>query len=529
MRGPLADHPALNLGTDEIVTGVWSFGNKALVGLASKSATATGEYQTAPYRKVAAAAELAEPNTTMKLVDLDADTVTDVTAAQGTVIAGRGTRIGSYVYGFAYSGTTDDSTNGGYVHRRSLLRWDGTTTAPTAVTNAPDSGQAVRGHYNRLFVLGGRDVPGALTAHEFNTLFFSDPGGPVNLLAADWQNDVSGLSNKIVVDVDNPDDFGVGLAKIGDNLAIFKRRSVHVLSGYSDTTFQLRTFTTDVGCVDARTIVEQGDGCYFLSEQGYHYFDGVQMTLVSEPILSELATVTQQTVGISGDDGGRAEATTLPNNYILLQVGAQSFTTGAVTEGKAYLYHMPTGRWSRFSSLATANEVPTALGRTNYLPFIIDGDRLIKAQYLTVPEAVDTTERGFDSVASGGTTGRIPALWRSALIRVGTPLYMAQLHRLLIDYTFQLDPGADNDSDGWYVSAALGNGNTVVAEYQVPTQGSPTTYLYRRRDVADAFGEATDFQLTVEWKAGDDVPALAKAVLYDCTVEWQISRQRRST
>lgn len=533
MRGPLASHTTLTIGSNVIVTGIWGFGNKALVGLATADATAVREPWTAPFRP-ATAAQLAEPVTTMKLIDFDALTVSDVSAAQGTVIGGKGVRIGAYVYGFAYSAGTDDdidpTAGSQFVHRRALLRWDGTTSAPTAVTDAVDSGQDVAVHYNRLFALGGRDVPGGGTAHNLNSLYFTDNGGPISGTAASWQDDVSGLTNQIVIDGDNPDDFGVGLAHMNDKLAIFKRRSTHLLTGYSSDTFALSVFSSDIGCVDARSIIEHDDGCYFLSAEGYMYFDGSVLENVSGPIQSELVTATDLTVGSHGTDGGKAFAQKLPNHYILLTLANQTFSTGALgTVQKSYLFHAPTRRWSRFTSNATANTIPVAAGRSAYTPFIIDGAKAVKTEYLTLPEAAATSTRGLDVVA--GTTRRIPSKWKSPIIRMATPFYMAQIHRILVDYTFRLHDGADSDQDAWYVSLQEGTGRDLVDDpYQLYAMADDSAYLYRRRNVYDDFYEVADCQLTVEWYTdGVSYPAVADARIYDCYLEYQITRQRRST
>lgn len=529
IRGPLVSHSTLAIGSNVQVTGIWNFGNKALVGLMAADATAVREPWVAPYKNASSAAPLAEPNTTMKLIDFDAMTVSNVTAAQGTTIMGRGERIGNSVYGFAYSGTTDDNTGtNGYVHQRSLLRWDGTTTAPTAVANAVDSGQDVKTHLNRLFALGGRDVPGGLSTHEFNTLYWTDPGGPVHSTAADWQDDVSGLTNKIVIDADNPNDFGVGLVKVGGTLAILKRRSLHVLSGYSSDTFTLRTFSSDIGCVDARTIVEHDDGCYFLSAEGYMYFDGSVLENVSKRISTELVSNVAQTVGTNGVDGGRAFASKLPNHYILLTIMNQTPSTGVIgSVAQSYLFHAPTRRWSRYHSLATANTIPVASGRTSEVPFLIDGTNAVRLDYLTNPDATSAANRGLDVVA--GTTRRIPAKWKSAMINFSTPLYMSQIHRILVDYTFRLNSGGDNANDAWYVSLYEGTGRELQAAYQLDAMGSATTYLYRRRHVQDNFFEVSDAQLVVEWYEDGSWPAVADGRIYDCFVEYKTSRQRRAT
>ncbi len=527
LRGPIADHNELVLGASEIIAGVWSRGQVSLVSLYEQDATAVREPWRAPLL-YSTAAQLAQPETTMKLVDFLAMSVTDVASTTPYIIGGRGVTIGGTTYGFAYSGSTTDTTSRGDIRRRSMLAWDGTTTAPTEVVDAPDSGLDLKVHYNRLFVLGGRDVPGSSTTHEFNTLYYSDTGGPISADANSWRAP-TGLTNKIVIDADDIDDYGVGLAKVGQDLAIFKRNSLHILTGYDADTFALSTYSNDVGCVDARSIVEHADGVCFMSDEGYMYFDGSSLENISASIRTELVSAVHNSVGDGWVDGGRCEAIKLPNHYTLVSTTIQETATGALDEGSAFLYHEPTGRWSRFSSDATNYTVPVGMGRNYETPFIFDGNNVVKIPYVTLPESADEADRGFDSVA--GVPARIPAKFKSKLLQLGTPQYMAQFHRLLTDYNFVLMDGADDEDYGWFITVLNGDGTSVQPQYQVPVMGDPTNYLYRRRHVQDSFGEASDVQVIVEWK--DDgtgtTPAISSAELYDCYVEYQITRQRRST
>jgi hypothetical protein len=541
MRGPLVNHTALDLGSNEIVAGAWYWNNKVLVGLVAASVSATGEPWTGHYRKVSAEANLALGETTMKLVDLDALTVSNVSAGvtQANIIGGRGARLGGHTYGIAYaSSAASVNENGGRLWLRKLLRWDGTTTAPTAYTNAPEGAQDIRTHLNRLFVLGGRSnhIGSSLTTIQANALYFSDnviPAAGLADAASSWQNDATGLLNIMIVDSDNANDFGVGLAKVGDNLVIFKRRSVHILYGYSSDTFQLRTVTSDIGCLDQRSIVEYEDGCYFLSDQGYMWFDGEQIVNTSENLRTSLAVAGAQTVGDAGVDGGRAVATKLANDYVLLSIQKQTFSTGAqVADSSRFcaLMHTPTGRWSKFSSDATANPTPVHVSRTLSQPYLIDGTRVQKCHLLTAPEQAAEADRGYDKVGGASpSTQEIPSKWWSALYQLSTPPYYSQLHRFMFDYGFVVDGAADGAHGGWYVQLVDGTGTVLHTEYQVPSAGDPTGYLFRRRDVADSFNEAGECQVRVEWRGTGTPLALVKAEIYGGTIEFSTARQRRSS
>lgn len=550
IRGPIVNHTELSLGTSLIPTGTWQFNNKILVGYMEQSASAKRDPWVAPYRKAAASGDLSLGNTTnMKLVDLDALTVSNVTVTDRHQVIGPGSaRIGAYVYGYGYSCNTATnpavSENGGFLFRRRLLRWDGTTTVPTIYTNAPEGSQAVLAHLNRLWVLGGRDVPGGSPSTiEQNTLYFSRPAGPTTDTAAQWTDPVSGLVNKIVVDSDDQNDFGVGLAKVDQNLVIFKRRSIHVLYGYSPTTFTLRPATMNFGCIDQRSIVETHQGVYFLSDQGYMFYDGTQFTNVSGNELSNsLLSAALTAVGDLGLDGGRAVATKLPNDYILLSICAQTTSSGAQLSTPRFsaLLHTPTAAWSLFQSDVLSNPTPIALGRTSLNAWIFDANKVVKADYLTMPEQKPASTGGKDecTVSAATQRARIPAVWQSRLYSLASPLGHSQLHRLLVDYHFAVEGTADDADNGFFVSLIQGNGTPLlfdsgaVSEKQLPAQGHPTTgYLFRRRHVLDIFSECADVQLRIEWKqdSGGDFPAVAKAEIYDCTVEYQPSRQKRAT
>lgn len=541
MRGPLVNHTALTLGSNEMVAGVWTWNNRALIGLVAASASATGEPWTGHYRKVSASANLALAETTMKLVDFDALTVTDVTPgapAQAAIVGGRGQRLGLYTWGYSYAVDTATNPavneNGGFLFRRKLLRWDGTSAQPTVRTGAPEGAQDVRVHLNRLFVLGGRDVPSGFSLIEPNSLYWSRDGGPTLNTTADWTDPVSGLVNKIVVDSDNANDFGVALAKIGPDLLILKRRSIHVLYGYSPSTFQLSTVSSDVGCIDHRSVVEYEDGVYFLSEQGYMWYNGQSLENVSGNLRTSLAVAAAATVGDhNGVDGGRAVATKLENDYVLLSIQKQTFSDGTQASGEsrwAGMLHTPTGRWSKFSSDATANLTPVHVGSTILQPFIVDGTRVVKCHYITTPEQALEADRGFDKVGGASPTSQeIPSKWYSALIPLSAPSDYSQLHRVIFDYSFVVDGGADGANLGWYITLVDANGVVLLPEYQVPSVGDPSGVVFRRRHIQDVFSETSEVQVRAEWRGSGTPLALVKAEIYGATVEFSPGRQLRTT
>ncbi len=80
-----------------------------------------------------------------------------------------------------------------------------------------------------------------------------------------------------------------GLKVLGDNLIVFKTRSIYVLSftGDPDVPFILQgggKANSDVGCVAAFSIQEVQNGLMFLSYDGLYYFDGSNADKVSDRI-----------------------------------------------------------------------------------------------------------------------------------------------------------------------------------------------------------------------------------------------------
>lgn len=556
LRGPLSESTATYTTVDgEKPVGIWSHNNNILMGLKAVSATAVRDPWVAPYRRVSSAASLASAATTIMHVNLETSAVTQLTGSAIDVVPGpRFDRVGDYVYGIGYDNATSSTQNGGVQKHTKLLRWDGTAAVPTAYANGPLMAQDVKTHLDRLFVLGGM-VPGT-TTYSPSSLFFSDPGGPTADTLAFWQDDDTGLINNLTVDSNDPSDFGVGLSKANGNLVMFKRHSIHVLYGTDPATFQIKTFTTEQGCIDARSIVEYEGGCFFMSDQGYMFFDGARLFNTSSSLRSTLLTHAINNVGDNGLDGGRVIAGKLPNGYIGLSIGVStSDTTASVTDFSA-LYHVGRQAWVYFSSAALSGNKPVQFGHALTKSFVVDDTSIVQANYITAPETAPATERGadlnftFDGTGSGplfnGTGGTlknqitgveaftgspIPARWHSRLFSLGEPLFMSQLHRFVLDYTMQVSGAADDDYDGWYVLLTNGRGQVLAeGEYQVPAQGDPssTQYAYRRQHTKDVFDETHDLQVRIEWR-GTTALILPRAEIFNSMIEFNSARQRRST
>lgn len=488
MRGPICEGLTWNNGAAIGLLGVWAYNDKLLISRYAASSTKTRDYWVAPYRRASATTQLRDPNPTMQYIDLAAGTVSTINAAGGQLglVNGlRGIRVGNFIYGVGAGSTTSPvSQDGSFFPSTGLIRWDGSSSSPISYGSAPGVIQDIALHYQRLFCLGGVPNASFATPIEFNSLFWSDPlptdGTGLSTAASAWQDDVSGLTNRIVVGGDNPNDFGVALAHVGSNLCVLKRRSIWMINGTSPSNFVVKQANNDVGCIDPRSVVEYNEGVYFMSDRGYMYFDGVTVTNVSEGLSSSLVTNAIAQVGSQGVDGGYCRATLLGMGYIMVTTGfVLGSTLNAAADADAWLFHVPTRAWQQLSTAALATII--AGGRSTNHTWIMDNTKLIKANYVLQPNNAPVGTAGFDSVDSGTTKFTIPSRLVTRALSLAGPPAMSKLIRALVDYYWTLDNSVTRS--GWFTSvnarSELGIfniGQTLPAPSQyggsLPTRGS---------------------------------------------------------
>lgn len=204
-----------------------------------------------------------------------------------------------------------------------LVTWDGATTL-TRITNGPQNGFAVEGHLARLFVL--IQTPSGV-GYE---LRWTDPAPdlPTNT-AALWQDDASGLTNKITLP---SGDWYRDIVVFNRTLYIIAAQAVYALTGDTPATFAIRRvletgagqrfgFGNDGACTTT------GRGVYFWSQDGVMRWDGATSEVVSDPIRPLLDSV------------GYQQLQSLPNNFVSL-----------VTPGSWLVLHEPSGAWVKMSS-----------------------------------------------------------------------------------------------------------------------------------------------------------------------------------
>lgn len=344
------------------VAGMWAFDNSVLIGWNIygdglpiwKIHTSTGNTgMLAPYPAGAEVNGLTHYN-------YGTSTKTNVSTAAGLKYLGhRWARNGSYVYGmgagaapavYTYNGNTN-------ITAYTIARWDGTAANPTLYANAPTGIQDVAFHYNRLFV-AARTIAGD-TASTPNRLYWSDAIDPATALpdtAAAWQDDVSGLANKIVVGgQDGESDGIVGLASVNGNLMVLKARSIWMMYGNQPANWTMKKIASNLGCIDNNSILVYRDGVIFMSQTGLYYFDGSSFTCLSDRIsvqlgdyLSPLFGTGSWTMWYSQDIG---------NDYVA--VGwAGVLDSARNTQGACWLLHFPTNTWTRFTGIAQGIQTP---------------------------------------------------------------------------------------------------------------------------------------------------------------------------
>lgn len=565
VRGPITNQITVNGASSRKPVGVWTFQDKMLIGYRDAPATVqTRDTWVAPYRKAPTEATLAVGILTAVHVDLLTGTVTNVAITnQGGVPGPAHTRIAGKVYGISFAGISNTNEQGGWLALTSIARWDGTTAQPTVYTNAPRGAQDIAAHFQRIFVLGGRNPDNTGLVRQ-NTLWFTDPltnaDLPDTLVA--WQDNTSGLTNQIEIDADDPSDHGVALAKVGDALAIFKRHSLYLLKGYGTDTFSLRPYSTKIGCIDPRSVVEFGEGVFFMSEFGFMWFDGTDIVPVADHVRSDQLFKALAAVGDTGVDGGYCTANIMGDSYIMVNIGeadsATALGTPAVPTYSAYM-HIPTRAWATFNSALLEGTKPLLGGRSQTREFLMDAHTVYLTDNLTTPELEEDTLRGKDSLATpwlwtatpsftgtGGTlendsgvdmfaiTGPsepIVAEVRWKIVGAGFPFLKMQLSRVLVDYNYQVAQELnDGAHDGWLIELYDANGQPVATPFSVPSQAAPasTAFPFRRRYQHETHYEADEVEIRARIVDSGQTYGLAKADIQRLHVEIQKTRRRPS-
>ncbi|MGZ6570470.1 MAG: hypothetical protein ACXVHB_05925 [Solirubrobacteraceae bacterium] len=395
-----------------------------------------------------------------------------VSAAAGTLVVGsadaipgpRWINFDGLLYGISLdsAGAIAHDSNSSYVIKPlSLLTLPPVqtgSTAPTVLSNAPHGAFDLKGYQSRIWLLGGVDTPGAGTVHSSIALFYTNPivaGG--GTASADWKDPVAGTTNLIKMDGD-ASDYGVGLALVRNGMLVFRRRSIWLLRGSTTSNYALVPVTRDLGCVDARSIVESDQGVYFLSDRGLMLTNGVTVKNVSGGVEEDLTDAIQRQMGdilSRSAVGAHFSAAMSQTGHILISIG--SYNSGGGQYGGLWtgVYDTINNAWSRFTSqLWISNEGTDPSG---FCPQLMQSPdqlkmRAVGDQYLAVLEeranATNTSafmpgrkgDNALYDIQDGTHALGIPAEWQTRIApTVGTAAMtrkMSQAKRYFVDYTF---------------------------------------------------------------------------------------------
>jgi hypothetical protein len=165
----------------------------------------------------------------------------------------------------------------GNVNGGTMVHWTGTgnlgswTAVSGTNTNWSYLGSVPVGtilyyHLNRVWIATG------------NTLYWSDIGDP-----RVWPT-----QNVIKLDPDDGDQI-TGLAKLGTNLIVFKRKKIYLI--YDDVTGYNRTISTTIGANAPKSIAETPQGIMFMDRNsGPCVTDGKNVTVLGDPVMPALYT-----------------------------------------------------------------------------------------------------------------------------------------------------------------------------------------------------------------------------------------------
>lgn len=192
-----------------------------------------------------------------------------------------------------------------------IQKWNG-TDAMAALGGTPPTGKYIKAKSNILFLAGNAANP--------NRLYFC---GSENELS---NPEIWGANSYIDV-ADSDGDIITGLALFHDDLYIFKRRSVYVLSGDSSDAFVLRNLFPTIGAVSQRVVCAAATGLIWTSDNGVHLFDGGGLRDLHydiQPYFQNVNSISQLYGTFNYDNAYKACAAYYNNKYILSPAGILS-------------------------------------------------------------------------------------------------------------------------------------------------------------------------------------------------------------
>ena len=200
--------------------------------------------------------------------------------------------------------------------------------------------------------------------------FLNASGAPSDLNYTEAGSNQIPATNNISVDKDDGDE-GTGIHAAYGGLLVFKEKSVHFLTGYGITTFNVNKNIDGLGCVAGQTLAQGPLGVYFLG------YDGVY--LMPDPSHANYVSLSQQSVFLDIDTSKKRLSTGVydPKTHQYI-VSFDTNTDGRIT----MVYDEETGSWAKWGigfdtlelSEDTSSAKATVIGtRNGYVVRLFDG------------------------------------------------------------------------------------------------------------------------------------------------------------
>lgn len=568
MRGPVS--ALVSLGTNFMPIG-YVIGDQATgsglpsgwcsISRKARDATKQVDPWNAPLA-AASAAQLAAGVTTLTQVNISSGSSGTVALTADTVIGPRWINFDGLLYGISYdavAAAVHDTNSNYFMKPLNLLTLpyvQAAATVPTILANAPHGAFDLKGYLSRIWLLGGIDTPGGLAVHEPVTIFYTNPGtSGVGTAAADWKDPVSGLVNKIRMDNNNAD-YGVGLGLVSNAMVIFRRNSVWVLRGNTSASFQLQPLSKELGCIDARSIVETDHGIYFMSHRGLMLTDGTVITPTSGAVQSQLESVLGIVLSnIQAGQSSWVSCALTSQGHVLVSIGIGNSGAGGVLGALwSGLYDPATVSWTRITSQLWSAESafnsplpPLLVSRVGRQQLFSVGDK----QFIQLENYSTSLTMGRSFLLNDGSSSGlydmdasgvpffdpIPAKWRTHFVTVigSSSRRYAQGKRYIVDYLFGSNPVPS--TTGWHVAPLDSSDTALDTAVDLPvltTQGATnfngeSTALPRiQRANQDFTRELADMAFDVSWSqaAAAALPSW-RADIYGIAIESQRTRDAR--
>jgi hypothetical protein len=436
-----------------------------------------------------------------------------------------------YVLGFDSASAAIQDTNATYsipptklMTIPSIWATGVTSMSPTLLTLAPQGAIDLTTYQNRLWLLGGADTPGGSTVHNANTLYFTIPGGSgIGALTADWRDPVTAETNFITVDNDLSDT-AVGLARVRNGLLIFRHNSVYIMRGSTETSYQISKVSSEVGCIDQRSILETDSGVYFLSLKGLMLTDGISIQNVSGPLRNTLSAACRTARGVAlppfplNTGPGYATCALLPGGSIVVSIGQRSsvYSPGNILTLFSAVLDRQTNTWWRFTSNVFSTEQSNQTGN-QYPGMVFSAGSPSIAVSLGNSKVMDLTQIenygaeptlfGYDSDSNGGGAHLhgIPAIWVTKMLPTtstsGRTKHTSK--HLYLDYAFGMQ------------------GITPARAWQVQVMDASMTSIGVPLNTAQSFGSSTSGW--VSFVSESTVPAIQRQgqdMIFDVADSW---------